>query len=324
MRYRLNRREFVGASAAAGVGALAAGRLRAEPFKTTLKKALIGKPAQATLESWKAAGFQGMESDVWAVSPRAAFGARRLAEKLGMRIHSVLYGWANFNREDAVARDLADVETALRASRGYGAEALLLVPCRIGPTPDKPMPMPEAWEFEIEFDEKTGHLKRVAAGDNSRYQAYIEAHNHAVDTSRKAVAKLIPVAEKTKVVIALENVWNNLWVKPAIFRNFVASFGSPWVRCYFDIGNHVKYAPPQQWIRTLGKLIVKCHVKDFKLNPNGHGGRFVDIRDGSVNWPLVRGELDKVGYNGWMTIEGSGHLSLEERSQRLDQIIAGK
>ena len=83
-------------------------------------------------------------------------------------------------------------------------------------------------------------------------------------------------------------------------------------------------SPSEQWIRALGKLIVKCHVKDFKLNPDGHGGRFVDIRDGSVNWPLIRKELDKIGYSGWMTIEGSGGLSLEERSKRLDLIIAGK
>lgn len=329
MRYRLNRRDFLGVSAAAGVGCvisrttatnrrLQAATLQAAPLKTTLHKALIGKPTQKTLASWKAAGFEGIESNAWKVTPKEAAAARKVAEKLGMKIHSVLYGWANFNRKDAVAGNLADVRTALRACRVYGGNALLLVTCKIGG-----MPMPKPWDFDIEFDEKTNHIKRVAAGDNSPYQTYIEAHNHAVDTSRKAIEKLIPVAEKTKVVIALENVWNNLWVKPAIFQNFIASFNSPWVQCYFDIGNHVRYAPPEEWIRTLGKLIVKCHVKGFKLNPNGHGGRFVNIREGSVNWPLVRKELDKLNYNGWMTIEG-GNLSLEEHSKRLDLIIAGK
>ena len=117
-------------------------------------------------------------------------------------------------------------------------------------------------------------MKQVVAGDNAKYQTYIEAHNHATDASRKAVEKLIPAAEKTGVVIALENVWNNLWVKPAIFANFVASFDSPWVQAYFDIGNHVKYAPPEEWIRALGKLIVKCHVKDFKLNAGRPRRRF--------------------------------------------------
>jgi sugar phosphate isomerase/epimerase len=64
-------------------------------------------------------------------------------------------------------------------------------------------------------------------------------------------------------------------------------------------------------------------VKDFKLKPDGHGGDWAKIRDGSVNWPVVRQALEGVGYSGWMTIEGGG-LSLEEHSKRLDLIIAGK
>ena len=95
------------------------------------------------------------------------------------------------------------------------------------------------------------------------------------------------------MIIALENVWNNLWVKPDLSANFVASFDSPWVRAYFDIGNHVKYAPPQEWIRTLGKLIVKCHVKDFKLNAGRPRRPFCDIREGSIDWPAVRKALDE-------------------------------
>ena len=185
--------------------------------------------------------------------------------------------------------------------------------------------MPQPWEFDIEFDEQTGRVTRVVKGDNGPYEAYIKAQNQATDASRKAVEQLIPTAEKTGVVIALENVWNNLWVQPALFANFISSFDNKWVQCYFDIGNHVKYAPPEQWIRALGKLIVRCHVKDFKLNDDGHGGKFVNIRDGSVNWPVVMQELNKLGKEEmWMTIEGSGGLSIDDRSQRLDAIIAGR
>jgi L-ribulose-5-phosphate 3-epimerase len=318
MNCPLNRRNFLAASAAAGAGLLATGQLQAAPFKTRLHKALIGSPTKATLTSWKAAGFEGIEASDRAASPAQAEKARETAEKLGMKIHAVLYGWANFNQEKAVEGDIASVATALRAAQGFGADAVLLVPCRTGG-----MPMPEAWDFDIEFDEKTNHVKRVVQGDNEKYQKYIEAHNQAIDTSREAVRKLIPVAEKTGVIIALENVWNNLWVKPAIFANFVKSFDNPWVKAYFDIGNHVKYAPPQEWIRAIGKDLVKCHVKDFKLNPNGHGGNFVHPRDGSIDWPAVRRALDSVGYNGWMTIEDGG-LALEEFNRRLDLIIAGK
>ena len=126
------------------------------------------------------------------------------------------------------------------------------------------------------------------------------------------------------MVLALENVWNNLWVRPEFFANFVGSFGSKWVRAYFDIGNHVKYAPPEAWIRALGPLLARCHVKDFKLNDDpGGGGKFVEIRDGSVNWPAVRAALAEVGYQGWMTIEGSS-LPPAEQGRRLDLIVAGQ
>ncbi|MGA2618290.1 MAG: sugar phosphate isomerase/epimerase family protein [Thermoguttaceae bacterium] len=313
----MNRRDFLAVSAG-GAALLAAGRSAAAAWKTKLHKALIGEPTEANLASWKAAGFDGLESTDRGASPQKAAAARRLAEKHGMRIHSVLYGWANFNQPAAVEGDLAAVRTALRAAQGYGADTVLLVPCRIGG-----MPMPEAWQFDIRFDEKTGHVEQVVSGDNAPYARYIEAHNQAIDTSREAVKRLIPTAEKTGIIIALENVWNNLWVLPEITRNFVASFDNPWVRAYFDIGNHVKYAMPEKWICTLGKLIVKCHVKDFKLKADGHGGDFVNIRDGSISWPAVRKALDDIGYNGWTSIEG-GDLSLEEHSRRLDLILAGK
>ncbi len=322
MNHSLSRREFLATSAAAGVGLLMPDqRASAAPFNTTLKKALIGAPTEETFAEWRAAGFEGMETNVWDVTPAAATEARRLADRFEMRIHSVLRGWANFNQDaDTVARDIASVERALRAAQAYGADAILLVPCRIDN-----VRMPAAHEFDIEFDEKTGHVIRVIEGDNEPYQPYIEAHNHAADASREAVEKLIPVAEETRVVIGLENVWNNLWVQPAIFANFIASFDSPWVQCYYDIGNHVKYAMPEDWIRALGKLIVKIHVKDFAIDRDHlRGGRFVDIRDGDVNWPLVRRELDRIGYNDWMTIEGSQDLPLNEQNRRLDLIIAGE
>jgi hexulose-6-phosphate isomerase len=314
-----NRREFLALSAAAGLG-LAAANTASAAMQTTLHKAkIIGKVDEKTLAPLKAAGFEGVETTAIVSAEEAARG-REIAEKMGMRVHGVLRGWAEFNNKDEAkaARTLETTEAALKAAAGYGASTVLLVPCRIGG-----MPMPEAWEFKIEFDDKTGHVTKVVDGDNTKYQAYIDAHNHAIDTSTEAVKKLIPTAEATKVVIALENVWNNLWVKPAIYQHFVASFKNPWVKSYFDIGNHVKYAPPQEWIKTLGSLIAKCHVKDFKLNADGHGGKFVHPRDGSIDWPAVRAALDDAGYNGWLTIEDDG-LPLEEFNKRLELIIAGK
>jgi hexulose-6-phosphate isomerase len=317
----MRRREFIHTVGVAGLAALMpSAPSRAAGFRGRLRKAMIVKEVtESALVPLKEAGFEGVETNHICPEEEAAKG-RATAEKAGMRVHSVLRGWMEFNSEDAskVEASLENVRKALRAAKAYGADAVLVVPCRVGG-----MPMPEAWEFDIAFDEKIGHVTRVAAGDNTRFAAYIQAQNRATDTSRKAVEQLIPLAEELKVVIALENVWNNLWVKPALYKHFVASFASPWVKSYFDIGNHVKYAPPQDWIKALGPLLAKVHIKDFKLNPDGHGGKFVHPRDGSIDWPVVRRALDEAGYNGWATIEDDG-LPLEEFNRRLDQIIAGE
>ena len=317
----INRRRFVGQATAASLLTLVPHQLlRAANSRKPLRKAMIVKEVtEAALEPLKAAGFQGVETSHICPEAEAAAG-RAVAEKLGMRVHSVLRGWMEFNSEDPekVEASLENTRKGLRAAKAYGADAILLVPCKVSG-----MPMPEAWEFDIAFDPKTCHVTRVAAGDNSRYEAYIKAQNHATDTSRAAVEKLIPLAQELKVIIALENVWNNLWVKPALYRQFVASFGSPWVKSYFDIGNHTKYAPPQDWIKALGPLIAKLHIKDFKLNPDGHGGKFVHPRDGSIDWPAVRQALDVTGYDGWATIEDGG-LELAEFSRRFDLINEGK
>ena len=303
---RLSRREFVASSAAAGLGLLAGGRAGAAPFKTTLRKALVvGNVSEKTLRALKAAGFEGVETRPGKTTPEQAAATRKVAEDIGIRIHSLMGGGS---------------PNGLRVAQAYGATAVLHVPGGV-----RKVPMPEPWEFEVEFDDRTGHLTRVAQGGNAKYQAYIEAHNRSMDGARASVEKLIPIAEETKVVVALENVWNNFCVRPELLKWLVESFKSPWIRAYFDIGNHVKYmVPSEQWVRTLGGLIARCHVKDFKLAADGHGGRFCAIRDGSVDWPAVRTALDEAGYRGWMTVEGARGLSHEELCKRLDLIFAGK
>ncbi|MEI7729420.1 MAG: sugar phosphate isomerase/epimerase family protein [Verrucomicrobiota bacterium] len=325
MKHLHHRREFLASATtmAAGVAIgsqVLTSQAQETTFKTKLFKAVIAeKNTEAALEKLKAAGYDGVEGGV--IGPEEAAKCRVLADKVGLRIHSVIRGWAEFNSPDKAKAQATFDKTvlALETAQAFGADAVLLVPCRIGG-----VKTPDPWDFDIEFDAQTGHLKRVVKGDNAPYAEYIKAHDHAVDTSREWVSKLIPIAEKTNVKVALENVWNNLWVKPAVFKQFVESFGSPWIRAYFDIGNHVKYAPSEEWITTLGGLIVKLHAKDFKVDRAAKsGGKFVNIREGDVNWPLVRQALEKVGYTGFLTIEG-GQCTLEENSQRLSLIFGGK
>lgn len=295
---------------------------QAEEWKTKLQKALIcGYPTEDVLSLWKRTGFGGAEATDWGCGPEKAAEARKIAEKLEMKIHSVLFGWSNINNPDSFENDLANVTKALETTKGYGADALLWVPCRTGGA------MPKPREFKIEFDPETLMVSKVVDGDNSQFAAYIEAQNVATKATIEAVKRLAPLAEKAGVVLAIENVWNNLWVTPDFFAALVKYFKNPWVKAYFDIGNHVKYAKPEEYLYALGDSVAKLHVKDFKLDlsdPDCGGFKgFVEIRSGSVNWPAVRKAIEEIGYSGFMTIEGGGD-PITKKSEDLDLIIAGK
>lgn len=332
MGLSMTRRQFVATGAAvAGAGLLpnisstlaAEAEKQAEPgpFRHPFHKAVFATPKD-DLHKIKEAGFEGIECLDWNVSPEAAREGRKKVEAAGLRVHSVLLGWLDFNSQkpNEVEDSLGKATVALRAAQAYGADTVLLVPCKVGG-----MPMPNPWEFDIDFDENTGKLNRVVKGDNSRFQAYIDAQNRATETSRLNLRKLIPIAEAAGVIVGVEGVWNNLWVRPEFFKQLIVSCDSKWIQAYFDIANEVKYLiPSEQWVRTLGKLIVKCHVKDYKLSPDGRSGTWPSLREGSVNWPAVRKALDEVGYSGWGTIESPGPISLAEQNRRFDLIIAGK
>ena len=96
------------------------------PFRATLHRAMIiGAVDEHALGRLKDAGFEGVEST--AVVPEAeAEKARAVADRLGMRVHSVLRGWAEFNSTDParVAESVATTEAALRAAAAYGADAV--------------------------------------------------------------------------------------------------------------------------------------------------------------------------------------------------------
>ena len=329
MQTNFSRRRFLGAAAVA-VGGLSstAGYVTAatpsggRPWQP-LGKALITKtPTDEYCERLKKAGFDGMEVTHWDASVEEARQARLIAEKHGLRIHSVMRGWTNFNAPDKekVDADIKSVETALRAAAAYGASAVLLVPCRVGGKT-----MPEAWDFDIDFNPKTLNVKTVAAGDNSAYTDYIKAQNHATETSIRAIESLIPTAAKEGVMIAVENVWNNLWCTPEFLAAFVTSFNDPWVQTYFDLGNHTKYSRCEEWLKALAGTIAKLHIKDFAVSEvkgkrGGGPGDWAPVGGGTIDWKSVRKTLEEIRYSGWITVEpAKGNLTEAEHSKLLDE-----
>lgn len=147
------------------------------------------------------------------------------------------------------------------------------------------------------------------------------SYKEAWTRSQKEIRKLIPTAHEYGVVIALEEVWNKFLLSPIEFANYIDEFKSPWIKAWFDVGNVVLYGYPQDWIRTLGKRIVEVHLKDFKRE----GYEWVNLGDGSVNWPEVRKAFAEIGYSGYATTEldGGDEAYLRDVSQRVDRLLLG-
>jgi hexulose-6-phosphate isomerase len=134
---------------------------------------------------------------------------------------------------------------------------------------------------------------------------------------------MIPLARELNVIIAVEEVWNKFLLSPLEFSAYIDSFKSPSVRAYFDVGNVVISGYPQDWIRTLGKRIVKLHIKDFKFAKRQ--AEFTALREGEIDWVEVYKALAEIGYRGSATVElpGGDKDYLREVSRRFDLILTG-
>ena len=139
------------------------------------------------------------------------------------------------------------------------------------------------------------------------------------------IAKAVPLAAELGVYIAIENVWNKfLYVHDGPdnqtaekFVKYVDEFNSPWIGMQYDIGNHWKYGDPAEWIRTLGKRIVKLDVKGFSREQS----KFTKIGEGDIRWDEVRQALTDINYTGWVAAEvGGGNAErLAEVSANMDK-----
>ena len=234
----------------------------------------------------KDCGFEAMECGT-EDSQATAEEIKAASDKVKLPIHSVMnrdhWQYPLSSPDPAVvAKSVKGMETSIANAKLWGAETVLLVPAVVNP--------------EVSYKQ-------------------------AWDRSTAEIKKLIPLAAKSKVIIAVEEVWNKFLLSPIEFANYVDQFKSPWVKAYFDVGNVVLYGYPQDWIRTLGPRIAKVHLKDFKFAKRQ--AEFVNLRDGEINWKEIYKALEEVGYKGVATVELSGGDGdyLKDVSKRVDMIL---
>ena len=235
-------------------------------------------PLEEVFAHAKSAGFDAIELNLGpegAIGPHVSSTAadlaavRRLAEKNGLLLRSLSCGlmWdfpLSAPQPEVRRRGREIVAKQLETARELGADTILTVP-------------------------------GYCLDDDTSYEL-VERR------SREELERLLPLAEKLGVTIAVENVWNKFLLSPTEAAAYVDRFGSERIGVYFDVGNVMLYGHPEQWIQILGKRIRKIHLKDFRRSVgNGHG--FVPLLAGDVKWPKVMDALRKIGYNDTLTAE---------------------
>ena len=112
---------------------------------------------------------------------------------------------------------------------------------------------------------------------------------------------------------------------PVFDNEYVDQFKTETVGAYFDVSNMGKYGvQPADWIRKLGKRMVKFDFKgfnndQFKAKKSG----WVDIGEGTEDWPEVLKALAEIKYTGWATAEvgGGDEKFLKGVADKMDKVL---
>lgn len=298
----VSRRQFIGRAAVATTAlamtnpfawaADSATDAAAKPrLQKTLKIGMVRVPGSLAdkFAAVRKAGFEGVELD--------APGFNIAEVKAAIAISGlVVDGTVNANHwnvrhsdpDPAVrAAALESLIEGLRATAAVGGDTILLVP---------------------------GHGK-----DGSQAEVF--------ERTLANISKALPVAEEVGVKIAIENVWNHFLYDhdggddqtADELARYIDAFGSPMVGVQFDIGNHWKYGDPAEWIRTLGKRIIKLDTKGFSRAQD----KFTRISDSDIDWASVRQALEDIDFRGWVAaeVQGGDLEALKEISRELDATL---
>lgn len=242
----------------------------------------VGGTLEENFKKAKAAGFEGVEVSLDAEGEVSLSSTqkdlervRKAADRAGIELYSVASGlyWSHsITSDDPKERELAEscVKKQLEVASGLGCDTILVIPGAVS----------------VCFAPELGIVD------------YETAYRRSLDAFRR----LSKDAERLKVSIGLENVWNKFLTSPMEMRGILNEIGSDYVGSYFDVGNTLLTGHPEHWIRILGNRIKKVHFKDFRRSVGTLDG-FVDLLAGDVDWAEVMKAFAQIGYDGWVTGE---------------------
>ena len=307
MTQPVNRREFlqdsglalatsalVGAAVTGAASSALAQAPAAPPvaFKKAVKLSMVeGATVLDKFKLVKECGFHGIDVDGPPLKHDEVLKAR---DETGLNIHGVVSftHWSQpLSHPDPKVREagLNGLLQAIKDSKAYGGTTVLLV-----------------------------------VGVVNKEISYADAYMRTQEEIKKA----LPLATELGIKIAFENVWNMFLLSPLEFARYIDEFQNPQVGAYFDVGNVINYGWPEQWIKTLGKRILKVDVKDYSRSLRDKKGPYAGftapLGEGDADWPVVLKTLGEVGITdiwGTAEVQGGGKERLTDISTRMDKIL---
>lgn len=245
-----------------------------------------GSTVKEGLRIARDAGFDGVEllfveNGLWGVdAPNAEKEVRKMAEDAGIELASITLGpgWFKSMLTSSVpflrekAKD--NIRRMLESAEKLGIDTILAV----------------CGAMELSWLPKDSGACRDFLPYDKAYEAALSAFK-----------ELSVFAEKAKITIGIENISSKFLLSPLEMRDFVDKVGSPYVQCFFDVGNVPSIGNPVDWIKILGKRIKRVHVKDYR-NAAGDAG-YCDLLAGDINWPSVMSAFEEIKYDGYIIAE---------------------
>ena len=257
----------------------------------TLKIGMVKVPGSLTerFVAVKAAGFDGIEMDAPGMNVEDT--KKAIAESglpVDGTVNSTHWGVRHTDPDAAVrAKALESLQSAIRDTHAVGGHSVLLV---VGKGEDGPED--EIWKRSIEN-----------------------------------ISLAVPLAAQLGVQIVIENVWNQFLYdhdgdhtqNADKYVKYVDELNSPWVGMQFDIGNHWKYGSMGDWIRQLGKRVMKLDIKGFSRAES----KFTRISEGDIDYADVRKALREINFYGWVAAEvgGGDAAELKRIAQEMDMVF---
>jgi sugar phosphate isomerase/epimerase len=125
----------------------------------------------------------------------------------------------------------------------------------------------------------------------------IEGHTHdeAFDWCIDAIEQCLPHAERSGVMMALENHWG-LTTDPANVLRIADAVDSPWLGVNMDTGNYA--GDPYAGIEVLAPRASIVQAKTYY-----GGGKWYTL---DLDYPRIAGILRGAGFEGWVSLEMEG------------------